>query len=240
MLVIAYGQILSRKVLDIPKNGAINLHASLLPKYRGAAPINWAIIKGEADTGLSIIRMTERMDAGDLLAQQPVHITHTETAGQLRDRLARRGADLVVDVIHDITLGHVEDRPQDESRASYAPRLKKTFGRIAWDKPARELVNFIRGVTPWPTAFTFIKLRRGKPACRIVVDRAAVAAGSVPKDAKNGRVLSADARGIHVSTGRGVLSITNLTPAGSRSMTAADFLNGYPLKVGDRFMETPS
>lgn len=233
IVVIAYGQKLSSQVLEIPRCGAINLHASLLPKYRGAAPINWAIIRGETSTGLSVIQMAERMDAGDILAQRVVAIAEHETAGQLHDRLADLGADLIVDVIRDISLLHVEPRHQDESRASFAPRLKKSQGRINWEKPARELLNFIRGVTPWPGAFTFVKRRGTRATQRIVVDRAVPASHPTLKHAQPGRVLATDESGIRVATGHGALAITKLTPAGRRPMTVSAFLNGHVLRPGD-------
>jgi len=236
-LVIAYGQKLSNRLLEVAKYGAINLHASLLPKYRGAAPINWAIINGETFTGPSVIRMTERMDAGDILAQKVVPIGAEETAGQLHDRLAEAGAPLVIEVIRDIALGQLEARPQDESRTTYAPRLKKSDGRICWDKGVRDLANFIRGMTPWPGAFTFIKQGRGKKPLRIVVDRAGVSDSVGPQGVKPGRVLAADAQGIRVATHQGVLAITELTPAGGRAMTAAEFLNGHRVRPGDRLSD---
>jgi len=235
LLVVAYGQILGRRLLQVPSYGAVNLHASLLPKYRGAAPVNWAIINGESETGLSVIEMTEAMDAGDILGQRATPIGPDETAGQVLDRLAEVGARLVTEIVREIPLDEVARRRQNETQATYAPRLKKRDGRIDWDKPADEVYNHIRGVTPWPGAFSFLPAGGKKRPLRVVVDRAA--RSPVPaRKAAPGVVVSAGAEGIDVACVRGAVRILELTPAGKRRMGAADFLHGHPLARGDRFL----
>ncbi len=235
LLVVAYGQILNRRLLDVPRYGANNLHGSLLPKYRGAAPINWAVIHGETETGLSVIQMTEQMDAGDILGQRATPIGPDETAGEVHDRLADLGARLVTEVVREIPLDEVEPRPQNETQATYAPRLRKRDGRIDWDRPAPDVYNHIRGVTPWPGAFTFLPTAGRKTPLRIGVDRAA-RSPLAPGKAEAGEVVSAGADGIDVACAAGAVRILELTPAGKRAMTAADFLNGHPLDAGDRFL----
>jgi len=235
LVVVAYGQMLKRRLLDLPPYGAVNLHASLLPKYRGAAPVHWAVINGETETGLTVIAMTEQMDAGDILGQRATPIGPDETAGELYDRLADLGARLVTEIVREISREEVARRHQNETRATYAPRLKKEDGRIDWDKPAEVAYNHIRGVTPWPGAFTFLPAGRKKRPLRVLVDRAARSPAS-PGKAAPGEVISAGAKGIEVACGRGAVRLLELTPAGKRRMRAADFLNGHPLVPGDRFL----
>jgi len=236
LLVIAFGQKFGPDLLALPKHGAVNLHGSLLPKYRGAAPINWAIIEGETETGLSVIRMTEQMDAGDILGQRATPIGPTETAGELHDRLAALGARLVTEVVRDIALDELHPRKQNEMQVTLAPRLKKSDGQVNWTKPAPQVYNHIRGVTPWPGAFTFLPAGRRKTALRVVIDRAVVAPAGSTK-AVPGEVLAAADTGIDVACRRGAVRILELTPAGKRRMAAADFLHGHPLEPGDRFRD---
>jgi len=235
LLVVAYGQILRRPLLEMPVYGAVNLHGSLLPKYRGAAPINWAVIHGESETGLSVIEMTEEMDAGDILAQRVTSIGPDETAGELHDRLAELGARLVTEIVREIPLDEVARRRQNETQVTYAPRLSKHDGRIDWDQPADAVYNRIRGVTPWPGAFTFLPVGGKKRPLRVVVDQA-VRSPATPRGAAPGEVVAAGADGVDVACARGAVRILELTPAGKRPMAAGDFLNGHPLARGDRFL----
>ena len=238
LLVIAFGQKIGPDLLALPRYGAINLHASLLPKYRGAAPINWAIIRGETETGLTIIAMTGEIDAGDILGQRATPIEPNETAGELQERLALLGARLVTEVVREIPLDEVERRRQSESQATLAPRLKKSDGRIDWARPAQEVYNRIRGTTPWPGAFTHLALGGAKPPVRVVIDRAVlVPAGGGKTDP--GTILACGSKGINVATAQGALRILDLTPAGKRTMSAADFLHGHAVKPGSRFMAAP-
>lgn len=240
LLVIAYGQKLGSELLEVASRGAINLHGSLLPKYRGAAPVNHAILNGETETGLSVIEMTDQMDAGDILGQRATSIDPDETAGELHDRLAELGARLVTEVVREIQLDEVGRRRQNETQATFAPRLKKSMGRIRWDRPAREVHNHIRGMTPWPGAFTFLPGKRGKPAVRIVINRSTLPEEPIRTDAEPGTVVRAAPAGIDVASARGVVRLLELTPAGKRTLGAADFINGYPVQEGTRLVEERS
>lgn len=231
LLVIAFGQKIGPELLTMPKYGAVNLHASLLPKYRGAAPINWAIINGELETGLSVMAMTEVIDAGDILGQRATPIEPNETAGDLHDRLSRLGARLVTEVVRELPLEEVERRRQNENQVTQAPRLKKADGLIDWALPALEVHNRIRGMTPWPGAYTF--LAGGKTPLRLVVERAEVAkAGG---KGEPGVILVAGPEGIEVAAATGAVRIKEVTPAGKRAMSAADFINGHHIEAGMRF-----
>jgi len=234
--VIAYGQKIGPELLALPTHGAVNLHGSLLPKYRGAAPVNWAIINGETETGLTIIQMVEQMDAGDILGQVATPIDRDETAGDLHDRLAELGARLVTEVVRDIDLDEVERRRQNETQVTLAPRLTKRDGGVDWDRPAGDVYNHLRGVTPWPGAFTFLPPpTQSKRPVRVVVDRAARSDAAARK-AEPGEVLAAGPDGIDVACAKGAVRIRELTPAGKRRMTAEDFLHGHPLEAGERFL----
>jgi methionyl-tRNA formyltransferase len=235
LVVIAFGQKIGPELLAMPKYGAINLHASLLPKYRGAAPINWAIINGDQETGLTVIAMTDQIDAGDILGQRATPIEPNETAGELHDRLSRLGARLVTEVVREIPLEEVGRRRQNESQASEAPRLRKADGQIDWNRPAPQVHNLIRGTTPWPGAFTGLAPGGAKTPLRIVIERAVMtqAAGS---KGEPGAVVAAGREGIDVATAPGVVRLLELTPAGKRKVTAADFVNGYRLEPGMRFV----
>lgn len=234
LMVIAFGQKIGRGLLDMPKYGAINLHGSLLPKYRGAAPINWAVIEGETETGLSVIAMTDQMDAGDILSQRPTPIEPNETAGDVFERLSRLGVRLVTEVVREIPLGEVERRRQNENQATQAPRLKKADGLINWDQPAPQIHNRIRGVTPWPGAFGSLSMPGTKKALRLVIDKTIVLPVSAAKDPP-GTVVAVGPEGIDVAAARGGVRLLEVTPEGKRSMSAADFLNGHPVKPGARF-----
>ena len=235
LLVIAFGQKIGPKLIEMPTHGAVNLHGSLLPKYRGPAPINWAVINGETETGLTVIAMTDQIDAGDILGQRAAPIGPKETAGQLHDRLAELGARLVTEVVREIPLDEVERRRQNDNQATMAPRLTKADGRINWNRPARDVHNHIRGMTPWPGALAHLTTPdRKKTRLRLTIDRAVVspvpAAGAAP-----GTIVDAAADGIDVATARGTVRILELTTAGKRTMTAADAVNGYAIKPGLRF-----
>jgi methionyl-tRNA formyltransferase len=237
LLIVAYGQKIGSELIAMPRYGAINLHASLLPQYRGAAPINWALIGGETETGLTVISITEQIDAGDILAQRATPIEPDETAGELQERLSRLGARLVTEVVRDLSLEQVERRRQTDAQATLAPRLKKSDGHIAWARTAQEVYNRIRGATPWPGAFTHLQVPGGKPPVRLVIDKAdlpPIAARGDP-----GEVQSVGPDGIVVATAKGAVRLVQLTPAGKRTMSAADFANGYRVKSGARFMPGP-
>jgi methionyl-tRNA formyltransferase len=239
LVVAAYGQILSQEVLAVPAQGGINVHASLLPKYRGAAPVAWAIYHGETRTGVSIIRMSVHLDAGDVLAQESVTVGTEETAGELEARLADVGASLALETVMRITTGSpVPGVKQDKSLATKAPKLTKEHGRIDWNRTAVEVCNHVRAMQPWPTAYTFLH-RQGHRAARVIINRAVVglpqespmSAGSIFEDSESLRVAAGDG---------GVVEVRELQPAGKRRMAAAEFLRGHPIRPGDLFgAETP-
>jgi methionyl-tRNA formyltransferase len=241
LLVIAYGQKVGPDLLAMPKYGAVNLHASLLPKLRGAAPINWAIISGETETGLTVIAMTSEIDAGDILGQRATPIEPNETAGDLGDRLSKLGARLVTEVVRELPLDEVERRRQNENQATEAPRLTKSDGQIDWAKPALQVHNRIRGTAPWPGAFTTFAGppagagEGGKPSVRVVIEKSAVVQSAGSKG-EAGAVLAAGPEGIDVAAAPGVVRVLELLPAGKRKMTAADFVHGYRVKPGMRFV----
>jgi methionyl-tRNA formyltransferase len=237
LVVAAYGQILKKEVLEAPAGGGINVHASLLPKYRGAAPVAWAILGGEPRTGVTIIRMTTGLDAGDMLAQEALDIRPDETAGELESRLAPLGARLALEVIEKLRAGPVPGVKQDPAQVTKAPKLKKEDGLIDWDQPAERVCRRVRAMQPWPTAYTFLH-PTGKPPLRVTVQRAAVA--PVPDGvemASPGRVLPADGPQprLLVAAAGGAVEVLELQPAGKRRMTAAEFLRGRALQPGDWF-----
>ena len=241
LVVAAYGQILSKEVLSVPPKGGINVHASLLPRYRGAAPIAWAIYHGETKTGVTIIRMSVALDAGEMLAQAAVDIGPEETAGELEARLAPVGAALALEVIEQIAAGTTQGVVQDKALVTKAPKLTKEHGLIDWSRSVQQVINQIRAMQPWPTAYTFLH-QKGKPPTRVIVNRAKFAANFLlaefDRDARwaPGQALgSDDTIWVATATDMGFVEIAELQPAGKRRMTATDFLRGRPLKEGDRF-----
>ncbi len=235
IVTAAFGQKLGSEVLAIPKLGGVNVHASLLPKYRGAAPINWAIVRGETETGITIFRMAERLDAGEIIAQTATPIQPDETAGELSARLAGLGAELLVKVLDDLGGGRAAFRAQDPKAATRAPMLKKEDGEIDWTRPAEELRNFVRGMTPWPGAFTFRAGAESAEPERVILLSAAAAAEESAAGAAPGTVLGVSKTSIAVATGRGVLHVQRLKPAGGRELTAEEYVRGHATKPGDAF-----
>ena len=222
--VVAFGRILPPVILDLPPRGCINLHASLLPKYRGAAPIQWAIINGEPETGVTTIRMDPGMDTGDILLQERVSILPEDTAGSLSMRLAERGADLMLRTLHRMESGGIVPIPQDHTRASLAPILEKEAGEIDWTQPAVRILNRIRGLSPWPGAYTFYEDKRWR------VWRAALAGGMAK--GKPGTIVQVDREGVAIATGQGLLNLLEIQPANGRRMTVREFLAGHPVEPG--------
>jgi methionyl-tRNA formyltransferase len=232
-VVADYGQILASETLAVARRGGINLHGSLLPKYRGAAPINWAIYNGDAETGVTVIHMTPRVDAGPCLAQARTAIDPDENAVELELRLASLGAPLVCRTIDDLEAGQVQPLPQDKAIASPARRLRKTDGEIDWSRTAEQIKNQIRALEPWPKTYTFWRRAGGDPL-RLILGRCqvrpAAAAGVEP-----GTIVAAKDSELAVAAGSGALAIFELQPAGKRMLNAAEFLRGYPVREGDRF-----
>jgi methionyl-tRNA formyltransferase len=224
IVVAAYGKILPPDVLAIPPKGCINGHASLLPKYRGAAPIQWAIINGERETGVTIILMDEEMDHGPILVQRSAPIAPGETAGELHDRLAAQVADALLEALEGLEAGTISPVPQDHSQATFAPLLAKEDGRLDWSEPAETLVNRVRGVTPWPGATTTLD---GTP---LKVWRATV--GAKEASGRPGEVVAVGDDGLSVACGRGAVLLEEVQVAGKRRMDASSFLRGYQVALG--------
>lgn len=222
--VAAFGRILPPVILSLPPKGCINVHGSLLPKYRGAGPIQWAIINGETETGITTMLMDEGMDTGAMLLQEKIPIDPDDTAGSLSPRLAEVGGRLLVETIAKLKAGTLVPRSQDPGQATLAPLLKKEDGAIDWTLPARTIGNRIRGLTPWPGAYTFLK------ADRWVIWRA-VATNHTTSLAP-GLVEAVTKDAIHVATGQGILAINELQPANSRRMPVAQYLAGHAVQVG--------
>ena len=223
IVVVAYGQILPQSVLDIPAHGCINVHASLLPKYRGAAPINRAIMDGETETGITTMYMDAGLDTGDMLVKRTLSIGPDETAGELHDRLALLGQEAMEETLERLCAGTLHRTAQDDSLSSYAPMMKKEDGRIDWNRPAAELHNLVRGLDPWPGAYTSLKGEILKLA-----RTSAGPDGSAPP----GTVLAADKDGVRIACGHGSLRVGALQLAGRKRLPAADFLRGCPLEPG--------
>ncbi len=223
VVVAAFGRILPPAVLKIPRLGCVNVHPSLLPRYRGAAPIQRALMAGEEVTGVSVVLVTEEVDAGPILAQRRVRIGSAETAGELAERLSQLGAELLLEVLDGLEAGRIQPQPQDDRQACPAPRIRPQDEVIDWREPARRVVDRVRALNPEPGAHTFWKGRRLK------VWRAAVASGH----GEPGMVLVASPRaGLVVAAGDGAVEILSLQPEGRRAMDAQEFLRGYRLAVG--------
>ena len=236
--VVAFGALLSRDWLELPPYGCINLHPSLLPKYRGAAPINWAVINGESKTGVTVFKIVEDLDAGDILLQRETPIGPDQTAGDLHDLLAELGAAALVEAVDAIEDGAATFIPQDSRKATLAPQLRKEDGIIDWRLSARTLRDFIRGMTPWPGACTELKRRGGKRPQRVAILSAA--AEQAPPQARPlrppGKILAVRPGGILVAAGEGGLLITRLKPAGAKAMSAAEYVRGHTVGPGDEFV----
>jgi methionyl-tRNA formyltransferase len=230
-VVAAYGRILPDWLLGWPRHGLLNVHASLLPKYRGAAPVHRAVIDGESETGVTIMRVVKALDEGPMLAAARVPIGPDDTAEQVEAALAEVGAELLVKTLDRLAVGPVTEVPQDSSRATYAPRLRKTDGLIDWTRPAPEIHNRVRGLHPWPHAYT------PGPHGRLIVHRTAVRPppGPLAPPGPPGTVVAASqAEGLLVATGDGLLELLEVQAEGGRVLRARAFLAGRPLKPGDR------
>jgi methionyl-tRNA formyltransferase len=223
VVVVAFGQILSKEVLEIPRLGCINVHASLLPAYRGASPIQHAVIDGLKETGVTTMRMDEGLDTGDILLQRSIPLAADETGGSLFDKLSVLGAELLIETLEALEAGTLTRTPQTGA-SNYAGMIKKEMGELNFTRPAEELERRIRGLSPWPSAFTF---RDGK---LLKIWRAAVvdAEGGFP-----GEVTEVKKDSFTVRTGRGGLQILEVQPEGKKRMDAAAYLRGYPLAAGD-------
>ncbi len=228
--VAAYGQILPESILNLPPHGCLNVHTSLLPKYRGAAPIQWAILNDDAETGVTIMKMDVGLDTGDILTQDKTTITAEDTSQTLHDRLANMGAALLVKTIPDYVNGKITPRPQPMEGVSHVAKIKKQDGRIDWTRPARFIWNRVRGLTPWPGTFT--ELAGQSPLQVLKIWQASLAEGA----GAPGEILHADKSGVVVACGSGAIRVLTLQREGGRRMSAQDFLAGFPLRPGQKFV----
>lgn len=239
VVVAAFGQILSEEILKMPRYGCVNIHASLLPKYRGAGPIQWAIINGEKITGVTIMQMDKGLDTGDMLLKTEVPIAPDETADTLHDKLAAAGAQLIVEALAKIEAGEVTPVKQNDADSCYAKMLQKSMGKIDWQMEAEKLDCLIRGLISWPGAST---VYRGKNLKiwqeEVVLEQEMAALKELPgenviKDAEPGTVVRVDKDAFYVQTGKGVLKVLAVQPEGKKRMAVKDFLLGYPVKTGE-------
>jgi len=224
VVVIAYGQILPQEVLDIPRYGCINVHASLLPRHRGAAPINKAIIDGDPMTGVTTMQMDVGLDTGDMLVKKSLSIFPNENAGQLHDRLAHLGREAMEETLARLCAGTLSSQKQDDSRSSYAPMLKKEDGLIDWNRSATSIHNQVRGLYPWPGAFTHLD----GEVLKLADTRIADAKGEA------GEVLKTEDQGVVVACEEGALQVRKLQLPGKKMLSAADFLRGVKLRAGQK------
>jgi len=256
IVVVAYGQLLPQVILDLPKFGCLNVHTSLLPKFRGAAPIQWAIATGETETGVTIMKMDAGLDTGPIVSQRRTPILPEDDSATLHDRLARLGAELLAQTIPDFVAGKIQPTPQSAAGVSHAPKIKKEDGRIDWNQPAGMIWNRLRAFTPWPGAFTFFSgtgILDGLEACPpkpqlLKIWKAEVVEKDSGRDSAlrcpdaaarrpyPGEILSADKTGIIVACGQNALRILELQREGGKRLTAEQFLAGHPLKAGAKFL----
>ena len=229
MVVVAYGQILPQTILDLPRFGCLNVHTSLLPKYRGAAPIQWAIADGEPETGVTIMKMDAGLDTGPILSIRRTPILPTDDSQVLHDRLALLGAELLAETIPDYVAEKILPQPQPATGSTYATKIKKEDGKIDWNQSAEQIWNRLRAFTPWPGAFTFLQAEAKPQLLKIwkaeVVERSGGA----------GEILAADKTGIVVGCGQKALQILELQREGGKRMSTEQFLIGHPLKAGQKF-----
>ena len=225
IVIVAYGQILKPALLKLPRKACVNVHTSLLPAYRGAAPIQWAVANGEKETGVTTMIVSPELDAGDMLLQQEMAIGPEDTAGDLHERLAHVGADLLVETLEGLDRGEIRARPQDEASASYAPLLKKSDGEIDWTLPAQGIYNRVRGFNPWPGCFTCLPGGRDK----LKVHRVRVE----PESGNPGEIIDRSEDGPLVAAGYASVRLLEVQAEGRKKMSGSAYLAGHGLRVGD-------
>ena len=230
IVVVAFGQILPKEILEMTPYGCINVHASLLPKYRGAAPIQWAVINGEKVSGVTTMRMDAGLDTGDMILWEEVPLEEEETGGSLFDKLSGVGAKLLIRTLDEISAGKAAYHPQpQESPTAYAAMLTKKQGEISWEQPAKKIECLIRGLNPWPSAYTHY---RGK---MLKIWRANTLPGQLDQKAEPGQAVQVTKHSLEIQTGDGILSVKELQPEGKKRMGVDEFLRGYPVETGERF-----
>jgi len=227
LVVAAFGQILPKRLLEIPPLGGINVHPSLLPKYRGAAPIQWTLMRGETVTGVTIMRLSPRMDSGEILFQRAMAIEPEDTFGTLHDKLAIFGAEMLLETLHRMKRGMLNPVSQDESLATYAPKIKKEDCLIEWQKSAQEIANLIRGLDPKPGAYTYLEGKLLKLFRPKVIPFTA-------KENQPGTILEAKKEGLQITTGNGILLVKEVQLEGKKRLPVAEFIKGHPNLVGKR------
>ena len=225
IVVVAFGQILSKEILSLPPLGCINVHASLLPRYRGAAPMQWAIVRGEKETGVTTMFMDEGLDTGDMLLRETLPITQAMTAAELHDAMMKLGADVLEKTLFSLSEGTLKRTPQDDALSTYAPLLDKAVGRIDWKKPAQEIHDLVRGLNSWPGAYTMLAGQQFK------IWRPRLAEGT----AEPGEIVSVTKQGLLVGTGEGMLEILELQAPSKKKMAAGDYVRGHGLQLPARF-----
>ena len=225
IVVVAFGQILSKEILSLPPLGCINVHASLLPRYRGAAPMQWAIVRGEKETGVTTMFMDEGLDTGDMLMRETLPITQAMTAAELHDAMMKLGADVLEKTLFSLSEGTLKRTPQDDALSTYAPLLDKEVGRIDWKKSAQEIHDLVRGLNSWPGAYTMLTGQKFK------IWRTRLAEGT----AKPGEIVSVTKQGLLVGTGEGMLEILELQAPSKKKMAAGDYVRGHGLQLPARF-----
>ena len=229
MVVVAYGQILPQAILDLPRFGCLNVHTSLLPKYRGAAPIQWAIADGNSETGVTIMKMDAGLDTGPVLSTRRTPILPTDDSQMLHDRLAQLGAELLVETIPDFVAGKISPQAQPAAGSTYAAKIKKEDGKIDWSQPAVQIWNRLRAFTPWPGAFTFLADEPKPQLLKIWKAEVVEVSGAA------GIILSAGKTDLTVGCGQSALRILELQREGGKRLTTEQFLSGFPLKPGAQF-----
>lgn len=235
IVVVAFGQILPKEILEMPKYGCVNVHASLLPKYRGAAPIQWAVIAGEKVSGVTTMHMDEGLDTGAILLQREIELAEDETGGSLFDRLSQVGAELLVETLKGLEEGTISERAQDDSLASHTSIIKKSFGEINFTKPAKEIECLIRGLNPWPSAFTHYngKLLKIWKAQVLTEEEAKGQLSADFSEAKAGEIVGITKHSLFIKTGEGLLSVLELQLEGKKRMEIDAFLRGVQIKEGE-------
>lgn len=225
IVVVAFGQILSKRILDIPRLGCINVHASLLPQYRGAAPLHWSVIRGEKKTGVTTMFMDEGLDTGDMLLTAEMDITDTTTTGEVHDMLQNMGADVLSETIKQLVAGTAVRRVQNHEEATYAPLLTKELECIDWTQSAGNIHNLIRGLNPWPGSYTICRNKRLKLWGSEVL--------AEETDNQAGTIIRVENERLVVAAGTGVIALTSVQPEGKKRMAAGDFARGYQITVGE-------
>lgn len=228
-VVVAYGRILPTSILALPHHGCINVHGSLLPKYRGAAPIQWSILNGDKQAGVTIMQMNEGMDTGDILCTSALDVLETDTAGTLFEKLSALGATTLLSTLTGLQQGTIHPIEQNHNMATTAPPLRKDMGNLDWSNSAQQLHNLIRGLDPWPCGYSFLEGKR----CKLFVPK--LVHRICPEEP--GTILVADDQGLLVATGSEALLLQEIQPEGKKRMAVADFLRGYSIQPGSQFLQ---